>query len=110
MRAWRRASYDVACGAEMGCLIRAGDAYLEMSGEGWRKVRCAAHADEPCPKVIVPERAPITPPLTAPKRDDESELEPVAPMTSARDLSRHVRLGPKMLKFDHKKAQSGDAD
>lgn len=98
MRAWRRASHDVNCGAEMGCLIRQGDAYLELSGDGptgpWRKYRCTTHADAACPKVMLEDTPIMKPPLG---------------MSSAGQLAKSVRIGQKLLTFDVKaKAAKND--
>lgn len=51
---WRLADRALPCGAELGCLIRPGEPYCELTAH--KKRRCAQHAPEPAPKVIVSER------------------------------------------------------
>jgi hypothetical protein len=58
VKRWRRASTSLTCGAEIGCRIREHEAYQELSGDGWRKVRCSRHAGEPVPAVIEDDPVP----------------------------------------------------
>lgn len=51
MRRWTRAQRDMACG-RCPALVRRGAPLFELSGPGWRKVRCAACAGEAVPDVI----------------------------------------------------------
>lgn len=93
MRAWRRAVNQMLCGADEGCVIKAHDLYLELSGENWRKVRCPKHAGESVPAVIAEDQQP----------------RPRTPLSfsSTRELAATATIGPKLLKFDHKAAQAG---
>ena len=51
MTRWTRAQRDMACG-RCPSLVKRGAPLFELSGPGWRKVRCAACAGEPVPDVI----------------------------------------------------------
>lgn len=51
MRRWTRAQRDIACG-RCPALVRKGAPLYELSGPGWRKVRCEMCAGEPVPEVI----------------------------------------------------------
>jgi hypothetical protein len=90
MKAWKRASLEIPCGAERGCSILSGEPYLELSGvSGWRKVRCGRHAGCAIPEVI-------------------DELQPERPQrlqvptfTALQDLTQ---------RFDARKAASGERD
>ena len=94
MRAWRRATRPERCGSDDGCWIPEGDPYLELKGEGWTKVRCVRHAGHP-----------------PPDRIDEPEVyRQPAGFTGTQQLAKTVRMGPKMLTFDHKAKQAKNDD
>ena len=97
MRTWKRATLDLRCGAEPHCAIKTGQAYLELKGESWRKLRCVRHAGEPEPPRI---------------EDDVPRLAPLKPsgFASARELAKVLPMGPKLLKLDPKQRQANDRD
>lgn len=86
MKTWRRADRWLPCGSDPFCRIDVGDPYLELAGDGWKKVRCARHANSP-----------------APERIDEPEAvthrRSVSSFSPSRELAGTVRIGPKLLKF-----------
>lgn len=51
MKRWIRASRSISCGY-CPALVKRGAPLFELSGPGWRKVRCAACAGEAVPEVI----------------------------------------------------------
>jgi hypothetical protein len=51
-REWRVASLRLPCGHAWGCWIAEGERYCLLSGEGWQKARCVAHAPEGPPEIL----------------------------------------------------------
>lgn len=98
MKAWRRALRELHCGGASQCEIAIGAPYLELNGVGWTKVRCAKHAGQPVPEKIEED---LMPRPHVPKPVD---------MVSTRTLAKVAQMGPKLLKFDHKLAQSGERE
>jgi hypothetical protein len=52
MREWKIAALRLPCGHAWGCWIAEGEQYCLLSGEGWQKARCVAHAPEGPPEII----------------------------------------------------------
>jgi hypothetical protein len=50
MREWKIAALRLPCGHAWGCWIAEGERYCLLSGEGWQKARCVAHAPEGPPE------------------------------------------------------------
>lgn len=96
MKTWRLASTRLRCGAGSECWIAADAAYLELAGEGWKKVRCETHAGQPKPDAVVVS--------------DRPTFRPPSGFASTQQLARAARMGPKLLKFDPKMAQAGRDD
>lgn len=94
MKLWKRADRLLLCGAEADCRIRSGDPYLELSGSGWTKLRCARHASEPVPAVIE------EPVFIAPK--------PVEGFASTAALAKTIPWKPRGL--DPKQRASGERE
>ena len=93
MRTWQRASRDLRCGAVSHCRIPEGEAYQVLSGDGWHKLRCQSHANEPMNLAQVTEFDARTP---AEKDGDSSQL-----FKAPRQLAKM---------FDAKAAAAGERD
>lgn len=83
MRTWHVAGGDLKCGAALGCVVRQGESYCLITGQGWQKVRCAAHAGEPVPAEITASRF------------ESTSLPPG--MTRLSEIGRGVTFDPRSL-------------
>ena len=94
MRSWHRATFRMRCGYDHACWIPEHEVYCLISGEHWKKIRCAAHAGDPPAREAVPQFKAA--PLEA------------SGFSSVGSLARSVpRLRVVADRFDARQAQAG---
>jgi hypothetical protein len=77
-RIWRYAAQREQCGYHWSCVIKSGDLYCLLSGEGWitAKTRCKAHAGSEPPEDM--DTAPRPEPLRVPEFSSVKHLAEAA--------------------------------